>query len=122
MKAAVVAALATLLPCVAQSLLPMPAKLTVHAGRLSIDRTFSVAVTGVADPRITNAVQRLIARIGKKTGLPLLSIHCEQAGAPVQKLGEDESYKLVTDGGSSAPDRVQPARNSAWSRDFHAVD
>jgi hexosaminidase len=104
--------IAVALACAAQDqpvtlhLLPVPAKVVTDEGRLSIDESFSVAVTGVSDPRITSAVKRLIPRLTKQTGIPLvpalpaspaqatLLIRCDHAGAPVQKLGENESYKL----------------------------
>jgi hexosaminidase len=87
----------------ALSLLPVPAKVAPDEGRLVIDQNFSVGVTGVGDPRITDAVARLIPCLAKKTGIPIgvvkaanptLLIHCLHAGAPVQQLGEDESYQL----------------------------
>ncbi len=90
----------------AQDLLPVPAKVTIGTGKLAINRDFKVLIDGCEDDRVGAAVKRFEARLAAKTGTPLrfdtlagkhgsLAIHCDRAGEPVQKLGEDESYKLV---------------------------
>ncbi|MGI8741350.1 MAG: beta-N-acetylhexosaminidase [Bryobacteraceae bacterium] len=88
------------------NLMPMPAKIVAAEGRLSITQTFSVAVSGARDARVTAAVRRLIPRLSLQTGIPILEsnpavpskatllIHCARTGAPVQNLAEDESYRL----------------------------
>src|SRR5579859_4340161 len=84
-------------------LMPAPAHVEMGTGKLPVQQTFAVSVSGVRDPRIIAAVKRLLPRLEKLTGMPftpakdapaVLLIHCEHAGAPVQKLGEDESYRL----------------------------
>ena len=90
----------------AQNLLPIPAKLAIGRGKLAIDQSFKVLTDGYEDARIGAGVKRLEARLSAKTGIPLrfdtplgnrpfLLIHCEHAGEPVQRLGEDESYRFV---------------------------
>ena len=85
--------------------MPVPAQASFEQGRLTIDPSFSVATTGYNDARIRAAITRLYAHLSKQTGMPLrenkplanritLTIDCKHAGAPVQKLGEDESYRL----------------------------
>ncbi len=87
----------------AAALMPVPAHLTMGEGQLPIDQSFSVSVAGSGDARVQVAADRLIARVAKRTGMPLspearapkLSIYCSSAGKPVQEMDEDESYKLV---------------------------
>src|SRR5215471_16646758 len=85
------------------SLMPWPVKLTPGDGELVIDQTFRVAITGHADSRVHASVDRLMAHLARETGMPLgastskepaLVVQCDGAGAPIQKLGEDESYRL----------------------------
>lgn len=88
------------------NVMPWPAKLTLGQGRLPIDQTFSVSSAGPSDPRLNAAVARLFAQLSRQTGMPIrenkpdnpakatLVIRCESPGAPVQKVNEDESYRL----------------------------
>lgn len=88
------------------NLMPMPSKLTVERGRLAIDQTFRIALTGYDEPRLRAAAARLIQRLSLQTGMPpipdlqndaaraTLAIHCDRASEPVQQLGEDESYRM----------------------------
>jgi hexosaminidase len=94
------------------SIMPLPAHVEFAPGHLRIDSTFTVRLTGYTEPRLTRAAARLVSRLGKQTGLTFsrqsvtLTISCERAGAPVQTLGEDESYRLqITPAGAqlSAP-------------------
>ncbi len=86
-------------------LVPLPASIQTQSGRLLIDQTFSVAITGHNEPRLARAVQRFLHTISRETGLPLstrpgepdkatLVIHADQASKPVQDASEDESYTL----------------------------
>ncbi len=83
------------------ALMPAPAKLTPGEGRLTIDAGFGVTVTDPCDGRVRAAADRLTARLSALAGAKIggsgarkLVIHCAGPGAPVQKLGEDESYTL----------------------------
>jgi hexosaminidase len=90
----------------AWNLMPVPAKISVGQGRLAIDQTFQAAFIGVDAPLARTAVERMIQHLSVKTGMPLkhepaqdpsqatLVIHCDHASEAVQKLGEDESYRL----------------------------
>ncbi len=90
----------------AQSLLmPLPASIRSGTGQLAINQSFTVAITGAKDARITRAAQRIIERLSRQTGIPLsarladpsratLILAAEKTGEPIQKLGEDESYTL----------------------------
>jgi hexosaminidase len=87
-------------------LMPWPAKMSIGQGSLRIDQTFRVALDGYKEPRLDAAAARLIARLASETEMSLTSalaedpadatlvIHCDHAGEAIQKLGEDESYRL----------------------------
>lgn len=88
------------------NLMPQPAELTSGQGRLAIDSSFHVALTGYQEPRLRHAAQRLVDRLTRQTGIPLdhqlqsdaskaaFVISCERAGEVVQSVREDESYTL----------------------------
>jgi len=103
------------------NLMPVPAKAQLSSGRLLIDRSFSVAISGHKEPRLQGAVELFLAQLGRQTGLPpidmkvvdsanaTLAIQCDGGTKDVQQLGEDESYRLeVTDTGArlSAPNTL----------------
>jgi hexosaminidase len=102
------------------NLMPLPAKISPGQGRLAVDSAFRIALTGVDDPRLKPAAARLTQRLTLQTGIPLLLnltpdatqatfvIHCEHAGEPVQKLGEDESYRLAVSGKQARLDAPNP--------------
>ncbi len=105
-----VAALAAL-PLAAQTpiptpaLMPLPAHVAYQQGQLPITGSFKVALTGYTEPRLTEAKDRFLATLVKQTGILLttppadapatLTIKTTGPSAPVQKLGEDESYHLT---------------------------
>jgi len=87
------------------ALMPMPVKAEPAAGKLTIDDSFSVTSTGVADPRLNAAINRFVLRLARQTGIPILpgrpqagrvalTIDCATRGAEFPTLGEDESYTL----------------------------
>ena len=103
------------------NLMPVPAKAQLSSGRLLIDRSFSVAISGHKEPRLQGAVELFLAQLGRQTGLPpidmkvvdsanaTLAIQCDGGTKDVQQLGEDESYRLeVTATGArlSAPNTL----------------
>jgi hexosaminidase len=82
-------------------LMPMPSKVTLGDGKLQIDGSFSVRITGHTDQRLELAVARLIARVSRQTGIPInagpgavLTIECRAAAPDYPALSEDESYQL----------------------------
>ena len=99
------------------NLMPVPAKLEAGSGQWVVQQGLTISLSGVDDPRVRGAAQRFVDHLSRATGIPLhyltaeadkaaIAIHCERAGEKVQKLGEDESYKLdVTENGAklSAP-------------------
>ncbi|MDH3252581.1 MAG: family 20 glycosylhydrolase [Ignavibacteria bacterium] len=88
-----------------QVIIPSPAHLDKREGLLLIDSSFTVRVNGYTEPRLSSAVERLIARMGDETGIvfykdqtpentPTLEIRCARSSSAVPTLGEDESYTL----------------------------
>ncbi len=92
-------------PALQLNLMPMPSEVQLGAGQMSIDRSFSVAITGHKEPRIERAVQRFLGNLSRRTGVVVdtqladpgkasLVIHADHASKQVQEPGEDESYTL----------------------------
>jgi hexosaminidase len=88
----------------AHDLIPAPESFAWGKGRLALDSNFSVAVTGVKDARVEEALKRWTQRLQKRTGLhlvpapagkPVMTVECKKAGLPVQSVREDEAYVLV---------------------------
>jgi hexosaminidase len=83
------------------SLMPMPSRLSLSSGKLTIDATFQVLITGHTDRHLQDAVIRFVARLSRQTGIPItggsrpvLKVECRAASPAWPVLGEDESYKL----------------------------
>ncbi|MDR3741766.1 MAG: family 20 glycosylhydrolase [Terracidiphilus sp.] len=97
------------------ALMPQPAHLNADQGQLVLNAGFRVALTGYTEPRLTLARDRFLTTLSKQTGLifapqvptsATLTIKTTAASAPVEQLGEDESYHLaITPNGAelSAP-------------------
>jgi hexosaminidase len=90
------------------NLMPMPSTVQPGTGQLSIDRTFSVSVTGFQDATLDRGMARFIFELSRQTGMaldrnavkvanPTLTIHAEHSREEVQKVGEDESYALIVE-------------------------
>lgn len=88
------------------NVMPLPMRVQPGTGRLSITSTFSASITGYNEPRLQDAVARMIGTLARETGMPMVAaagnsavgtlvVHAERASDPVQQLGEDESYDLV---------------------------
>jgi len=89
----------------ALSLMPLPSSIQLNSGRLPIDGSFSVALTGYREPRLERAVQRFETQLFRQTAIPLVTkpgaspkatliIHTDHASKDVQEFGEDEGYSL----------------------------
>ena len=87
------------------NLMPAPSSVQIGAGRLLVDSTFSVGLTGYTEPRLDRAIERFLRQLSRQTAIPLatkpnvssknvLVIHTDHAGKEIQELGEDESYVL----------------------------
>lgn len=94
------------------NLMPMPSSVQLGTGKLRINNSFSVAISGHRDGTLERGVQRVIGEISRETGIRLntkiaekddavLLIRADHGSEPVEKVGEDESYELTV-GESSA--------------------
>lgn len=92
-----------------ENLMPVPANVKPVDGALPVNADFTIAIEGTGDPRVSAAVDRMLARWGARTGLafrkdakPLVAIRWNQPAPPIPTLGEDESYALeITPTGAS---------------------
>ena len=87
------------------NVMPLPAKVQLGSGALTIDGSFSVALAGYQEPRLERARSRFLTDLSHQTGLVFghvasdpakatLVVTTGQASKPVQEPGEDESYTL----------------------------
>lgn len=86
------------------SLMPMPSHVVSGQGQFLIDNSFSVSLEGYTDSRLMLGKQRFLKMLSRETGIMLsdtaqsstanITVKTSGASAPVQKLGEDESYHL----------------------------
>src|SRR5512142_1364801 len=91
-------------------LMPWPAHVQLHEGRLALTRQFDVTVTGDPGQRVYDAATRLLQRLQRRSGIGFdqhlvtansggkqtkLVIHVRRSG--VLRIGEDESYSLHID-------------------------
>jgi len=88
------------------NVMPMPSSFQPGSGRLLVNQSFTVALTGYKDRRLERGVQRFLSELSRQTGMPLntkigdsaeatLVIRAEHGSNPVQQVGEDESYGLI---------------------------
>jgi hexosaminidase len=82
-------------------LMPLPAKVQPGDGRFVLEPSFAIEVRGPEEPRVQHAVERFrqaIARRGHDIGGPAgkanFIITYASEGEKIQRLGEDESYRL----------------------------
>ncbi|MGO8813291.1 MAG: beta-N-acetylhexosaminidase [Terriglobia bacterium] len=87
-------------------LMPVPASVEFNAGRLRLDGSFRVSVTGYSDARLQRAVDRAVARLERRTGFTLshevlkgsiaatLIVTANGPGEAIQGVEEDETYEL----------------------------
>jgi hexosaminidase len=93
--------------------MPWPSSVKTAPGFCPITNTFSISIAGAgaADPRVKAAALRTLARLARQTGMPIstralvtpdlatLRIIVERRDRnAVQKLGDDESYSLQSNG------------------------
>jgi len=94
------------------NLMPWPAHVQLHGGRLALTPQFDIAVTGDSGQRVYDAATRLLQHLQRRSGIEFdqhavtansgsaraaLVIHVHRPG--VLKIGEDESYSLHVDPG-----------------------
>jgi hexosaminidase len=86
-------------------IMPLPASVTTGTGEFLIDGQFHVVFDGFSEPRLLRARERFLNTLTGETGQPMdrmpvtgkaqFHIHTGGPSAVGEKLGEDESYKLV---------------------------
>jgi hexosaminidase len=96
----------TLMPPSTLNLMPMPSSFQVGTGRLLIDPSFSVGMSGPNNSQLEHAVERFLEDLRRQTGMvaldmkvtdaiqAVLVVHAAREAKPVLELGEDESYSL----------------------------
>lgn len=92
-------------PNTSLALMPYPADVQLGAGEFRVDNSFGVALEGYREPRLERARKRFLNRLSRATGLPLYQkaslnqpnffINTDGPSDRVQRIREDESYKLV---------------------------
>jgi hexosaminidase len=91
--------------------MPLPAHVVQGSGSIPINGALQVRFEGYTEPRLERARDRFLAHLATETGIlpepaqpggrPALVIKTSGPSAPVQQLGEDESYHLeVTPAGA----------------------
>lgn len=85
-------------------IMPLPEHVTLGEGEFPVDGNFGIALKGYKEPRLERARQRFLDVLSRETGIPLwreaavnephFTIQTGGPSAPVQQLGEDESYRL----------------------------
>src|SRR5437667_7637585 len=86
------------------NVMPLPLNVQPGAGRLQIDQSFSVSISGHRDTQLERGVERFIAQLSHDTGMRLMSrgngksaatllVYAEGGSEAVENLGEDESYE-----------------------------
>ena len=101
------------------SVMPVPTSIQAGVGTLTIDRSFSVSVTGSSDAMLDRGTHRFVNELSHETGIqfspkvfgsshPTLSIHSEHDSGKVQKLGDDESYSLTVDSSGATLTAANP--------------
>jgi hexosaminidase len=93
-------------PAARHNLMPVPASVRFGAGRLAVDKTFTVAAAGHVDERLRAGVERAMRRLEGRTVLELarglsadaagakLLVEARAPGRAVPSVEEDESYTL----------------------------
>jgi hexosaminidase len=84
--------------------MPLPAQVVSGEGEFVIDGHFGIALQGYKEPRLKRARQRFLDRLSEETGIPLwreaslnephFIVQTAGPSAPIQELGENESYHL----------------------------
>jgi hexosaminidase len=87
------------------ALMPLPQKVQIGTGKFLINNNFKLALRGTEDVRVKHGAERFQSALSRMTGIPLppandraiaanFIINWTANGEKVQKLGEDESYRL----------------------------
>ncbi len=98
------------MPAYQHNLMPIPSSVRFSEGRVVVDKSFRIAVTGHKDARLESAIERFLKRLQGRTVLTFatglasdsttstLVIQCSAAGSAVPSLDENEAYELKSSG------------------------
>jgi hexosaminidase len=85
-------------------LMPQPAHVVMGEEQFAVDGSLGVEIQGYSDGRLVSGKKRFLNILYRETGIPVegafeprqanFVIKTAGAGAPVQRLGENESYRL----------------------------
>jgi hexosaminidase len=85
-------------------IMPLPAHAVLGTGSFPIDGGFQIVFEGHTEPRLERARDRFLTNLSRETGIfqwppasaaqPQFIIKTAEPSAEVEKLGEDESYRL----------------------------
>lgn len=84
-------------------IMPLPSSVVEGQGEFLIDDKLNIAIDGFSEPRLIHARQRFFDTLFHETGIPFglgtpaaatMRIQAAGPSAAIQKLGEDESYRL----------------------------
>ncbi len=101
------------------ALMPWPSSIETTGGELAVGPGFRVSVVGRGGPIVEAALQRLVTRLARQTGLVLpdpvtpapkagLEIRCDGPGTALPQLGMDESYLLTVTPDGATLQAAQP--------------
>ena len=89
----------------ALNIMPLPAQFQVGQGEFVVDGSLGIELKGYKELRLERARQRFLDTLSRETGIPLwreavvnkpqFIVETGGPSAPVQHLGEDESYHLA---------------------------
>jgi len=114
----------------AHSLLPKPAACTTKSGRLPVDQSLRIDISGHRDELLTKTVERFLNRLAKRTGsiIPVqlpnatvfsqITIECAGPTERVQSVNADEGYALII---TSKGARLTAANALGVMRGFETV-
>src|SRR5262245_19984184 len=102
-------ALLAVLPLAGQAqqtiaVMPIAAQVSLGPGKLRLDSTFTITISGYQDDRLKRAVLRTLGRLEARIGQavrrdssagPRIVIRAGGAGQQIQTPDENESYKLT---------------------------
>lgn len=93
-------------PKMRHHLMPVPAAVRFQTGRLTVTKSFAVAVSGHTDARLLAGIDRTLRRLEGRTGFELarglfsdataarLLVKCQGSGNAVASVDENEAYTL----------------------------
>lgn len=119
----------TIAPAAAQNtpthhLMPVPAALQWGSGRLPLDSSFTVAVRGFRDTRLTGAVARMVRRLEGRLGVSLTRLPAgavARTGAAVPTASDTATATLVVEAQGPGQTVQTPTEDESYTLDVSAT-